>query len=803
VKWLSLLFIFFLFAAPARAQVHVGGNRQVLNCFQYGSGLQANQFCINQGLSSGWFPLQGDASMYTGPLCSDNNNSKCGFITINGLDGVPFSGTLANGQTWCYQSSPSAFIPCTTGGGASLPGTFFTSTDGAVGDDVHDDGPNIQTTINKACAAGGGTILLTGTTGNVFLVNSNNGAFGSPAGIQIACSHVHFNMNGSTIDGTQGNVHSTLFTVGSDTPGFEANSTLRNLNAASVGMNQVTMTTVGQAADFVGASPTNPIPAYLIGTTGNNDKDVNWVIGENSTTGVVTLRDTLVKNFLPTPQIANVASITYQDDQVTNGTVLAATSYVFYTAQIANFKFENLTTINSGSGREAWGGFFTWDGEFDNIHSTTVCNVALDLSTRGDANIKVNGGTYNTTGSCTTPVTVVGVGEGVRNVQFDGGTYTDNAADTGGLMYGISLGPSYNTSINDVTIYDGTTTNPVGNGAGVFTHNGGAANSAIIHNSHIFMEGGRGLELQGVNDLSMGNDIHLLDSGGSTIGIYMQQPASSIDDQIFENGQTNGIYLEAAAIPSQIEDDRFSCTSGCTTAILQTNPGSPVSGTDDLILGNNILTPAAYSNTAVLAYVGANEPNLILSNNSGTGNISPVISALTIVDAAISMNTELYFSNPSAPVSDLLMNSNPGSNAYGSWDLQGQMGVGPTFQFYFTPNGGAAVSRFYIDNSGNIGSSNGGTWFLRQTGDSGGANRFLFNTTTGLNIGPGGSTAPSVVINLNGTMSPGAFVFANIAATLTTNGQIGYCSDCTITNPCAGSGNGAIAKRLNGVNVCN
>jgi hypothetical protein len=35
------------------------------------------------------------------------------------------------------------------------------------------------------------------------------------------------------------------------------------------------------------------------------------------------------------------------------------------------------------------------------------------------------------------------------------------------------------------------------------------------------------------------------------------------------------------------------------------------------------------------------------------------------------------------------------------------------------------------------------------------------------------------------------------------NGRIIYCSDCTIANPCAGAGTGAIAKRLNGVWVCN
>ena len=35
------------------------------------------------------------------------------------------------------------------------------------------------------------------------------------------------------------------------------------------------------------------------------------------------------------------------------------------------------------------------------------------------------------------------------------------------------------------------------------------------------------------------------------------------------------------------------------------------------------------------------------------------------------------------------------------------------------------------------------------------------------------------------------------------NGAVVYCSDCTIANPCAGAGTGAIAKRLNGAWVCN
>lgn len=45
-------------------------------------------------------------------------------------------------------------------------------------------------------------------------------------------------------------------------------------------------------------------------------------------------------------------------------------------------------------------------------------------------------------------------------------------------------------------------------------------------------------------------------------------------------------------------------------------------------------------------------------------------------------------------------------------------------------------------------------------------------------------------------------VFASLPAA-PSNGAMIYCSDCTVANPCAAAGTGAIAKRLNGVWVCN
>jgi hypothetical protein len=45
-----------------------------------------------------------------------------------------------------------------------------------------------------------------------------------------------------------------------------------------------------------------------------------------------------------------------------------------------------------------------------------------------------------------------------------------------------------------------------------------------------------------------------------------------------------------------------------------------------------------------------------------------------------------------------------------------------------------------------------------------------------------------------------AVLFANLGTPA--SGTFTYCSDCTIANPCAGGGTGALAKRLNGVWVC-
>lgn len=78
---------------------------------------------------------------------------------------------------------------------------------------------------------------------------------------------------------------------------------------------------------------------------------------------------------------------------------------------------------------------------------------------------------------------------------------------------------------------------------------------------------------------------------------------------------------------------------------------------------------------------------------------------------------------------------------------------------------------------------------------------FYASDATAPSFFAGSTTTPTV--NYTTKINGSGFTFSNIGTTLTANGDMAYCTDCTIANPCASGGTGALAKRLNGVNVCN
>jgi hypothetical protein len=80
-----------------------------------------------------------------------------------------------------------------------------------------------------------------------------------------------------------------------------------------------------------------------------------------------------------------------------------------------------------------------------------------------------------------------------------------------------------------------------------------------------------------------------------------------------------------------------------------------------------------------------------------------------------------------------------------------------------------------------------------------------FTCASGCALEASGTT----VVNLNNTNFGLNQPLANLSKTFATlpgspsNGWQVYCSDCTVANPCASGGSGALAKRINGAWVCN
>jgi hypothetical protein len=81
--------------------------------------------------------------------------------------------------------------------------------------------------------------------------------------------------------------------------------------------------------------------------------------------------------------------------------------------------------------------------------------------------------------------------------------------------------------------------------------------------------------------------------------------------------------------------------------------------------------------------------------------------------------------------------------------------------------------------------------------------------TCDLGIARNGAGQLAITTGSGGTAGALALTTINYTATLfaslgtPANGTFLYCSDCTVASTCAGSGTGALAKRLNGAWVCN
>jgi hypothetical protein len=147
-------------------------------------------------------------------------------------------------------------------------------------------------------------------------------------------------------------------------------------------------------------------------------------------------------------------------------------------------------------------------------------------------------------------------------------------------------------------------------------------------------------------------------------------------------------------------------------------------------------------------------------------------------------------------------NSFTGTNTFGS-NLTSIDNTGhiTTFNGFQSSSGGIIRAEIQYSNNGfTLGSDRPFCW-SSTTGASATQDTCLWRDAAGaIDFGNATASNKTAQLNYQQWLSTG-ITFASLGTP--TNGTIVYCQDCTIASTCAGSGTGAIAKRLNSIWVCN
>lgn len=857
MRWALSALFFLLCATSASAQVNAGKNHQVLNCFQYGSGLQGNYLCINQGLSSGWFALQGDASMYTGPLCSDNNNSKCGFITVNNLSfggtSIPLSptpptlgqclvetvlgigGVACGGAASINPYAGGVQITANSGTGtdfinglAQVMHTYYVDGFGAVGDGATDDAVAVQNASVAACSAGGGIVKF--SPGKTYFLNTklSNSACGPPL-IDYPCSNLYFDARGATMSQTNNNVFACL---GNRHAAPESLTHSCPITAgATVGSNTITITTGGScttpsAGDPVVIQP-NPFVSYFL-------LEINYVASITGST--ITLLNPIGKTITPNPVVADVSSAGWVHNiGWFGGTINTNARYVFngfaHDTAIVKDVTINDTSPNNGniiSAVDMYGDVF--DGDTLNL----TCANGYNFGSRGSQAMKVTNGVVNETGGTTGCASSTGnliymalAGESSIDITFDHNTFSDS---TGQGVIGINPGGggsfSQDTKFINNSVYfappistfpthipvEFNTANTIVSGNNFTRALGTSFYNFIVNrgdsmftNNIIEDFGTSGITLQcGPNGICNNNKI-FTNTAGPT-GLNMSVGAIATGNYIFGPGSGTGISINDPGAPSSIP-------VVATGNVLQ-NWGTNVS------FGNiaNVLYPQVFNNGAsglnyMLNPADANDalvaPGIPRVNigNLGTGGVASNPTLNIHSDAGGGNNTNFQITYTSAGVWSVTANSNQTENSLGTWTMQMNTNPGGAVTFINTASGGGANNRLLIGSGGTITSQ--GAFSVQGVADANAREQLVAGA--GICTGPG-TTACVNRINESGILTTGPFLFANRAANLSANGMEGFCTDCknVVTDAvvsgaaCVNGGTGAKAIRISaGVFQCN
>jgi len=120
-----------------------------------------------------------------------------------------------------------------------------------------------------------------------------------------------------------------------------------------------------------------------------------------------------------------------------------------------------------------------------------------------------------------------------------------------------------------------------------------------------------------------------------------------------------------------------------------------------------------------------------------------------------------------------------------------------------TPGFNSNALRIFSDTGVAINSSTNAAQFFvnnRTAAQIGGIFRAAGSQTANILETQNSSGTALTTIDAVGRVYPVSVAFASLGTP--SNGAVVYCSDCTKATPCAGSGNGALAKRLNGAWDC-
>ncbi|MDE2099296.1 MAG: hypothetical protein KGL39_18730 [Patescibacteria group bacterium] len=262
----------------------------------------------------------------------------------------------------------------------------------------------------------------------------------------------------------------------------------------------------------------------------------------------------------------------------------------------------------------------------------------------------------------------------------------------------------------------------------------------------------------------------------------------SVDEMAFQKYDGTTQVLKYVATTTPWEEFHFGRTAGEPMIMRQLRNGCPwitqrnAGDSAYYALGcinsknENSLGSDTNTNTVVHGILNAlsDYPNSAMAIVKNSATASKQI--LTLDSSSVTGQTYALYTNFSSTSGIVMLQNNQSNNA----------GAHSSIELAAHPSGG---DPFILFDDGSV------FWALGK--DRSDSNAFVLSQNSTL------GTTNRLRMSTNGGFAFNSFTFSNIATVLATNGEMAYCSDCTIANPCAGSGTGAIAKRLNGVNVCN